>query len=1018
MARYGVDVIEGEPATVPLPQAGHIHVQLLGDFRVEAGTHSVDESGWRLRKARSLVKLLALAPARRLHREQLLELLWPDLAPEAAGNNLRTTLHVARRMLERGPAAPSPALAARGELLALYPDHPVWIDVAAFEEAAVAARRSADPQRYRQATALYGGELLPEDRYEEWASDRRETLRQLWLALLRELAALDEERGQPREAIDVLQQLTAAEPADEPAHVALMRLYAQTGQRLQALRQYQHLRGALQQELDVEPDPASTRLYEEILTGRIAVVPPAAEPADAHAEAGRPAAPRFHLPVELTSFVGREPEIAEIAGLVRRSRLVTLTGPGGSGKTRLAVEAARALAGEHPGGVWFVDLAPLTDPALVVTELIATLGVSDGRGRSPVAAIADALRGRQTLIVLDNCEHLVDACAALADELLRAAPELHILATSRETMRVQGEVVWPVPPLRLEVAGDLLQVEAARLFVERARLANPRLAVTDASARAILDICRALDGMPLAIELAAARTRVLPVEQLAARLDDALALLGGGARATPARHQSLRGAIDWSYDLLSVPEQALFRRLAVFAGGFTPEAAETVCSAGGIERGTILELLFHLADKSLITLWQAGASARVRMMEPLRQYALERLDDAERVVLRERHAAYFLALAEQAEPHLVGPDIAVWIERLDGEHDNLRAALAWVIERGDAERGLRLGHALWRFWLDHSYVAEGRRWLSRVLALPGAAGEHLLFARAHFGAGFLATLQRDLAAAESHHTACLAAARAIDDQRIIASAQAQLGRIALTRGDDQTAERLFEEGLAIRRELGSTREVALSLAFLGQVAHARGAYETAQARLTESVRLHEETGDLAESGWSLGYLGQVAIARGDLGAARQFLERALERAPADSARTIPVLQRLAKVTLDEGHIDEAARLSAQSLRLAGEAWNPSSIELGLATFAAIASARSQAERALRLEAAARNVLDSSGVARLPDEQRWLDRWLEPARQALDRDARERAAAQGRALTVEQAVADALAGRAPAPSEGP
>ncbi|HEX5165571.1 MAG TPA: BTAD domain-containing putative transcriptional regulator, partial [Thermomicrobiales bacterium] len=431
MARQHVDTTEDDPANPALPSA-IVRVQLLGGFRLEVGSHSVDEFNWRLRKARSLVKLLALAPRHRMHREQVLDLLWPDHDPEAAGNNLRSTLHVARRMLEQH-AGPVPAIAVRADYLFLFPDHDVWSDVEAFEDAATAARLTRDPDSFLIATSHYRGELLPEDRYEPWAEERRERLRLTWLSLLRDLTALYEQRGEQRSAIDVLLQMTSAEPADEAAHVALMRLYAQTGQRLQALRQYQHLRDQLQQVLDVEPEPESTRLYEDILAGRFDTISPATEPPvtttviDDH----RPSAPPILVPVELTSFVGRVPELDEICDLVRRSRLVTLTGPGGSGKTRLAIAAARRRADEFVGGVWFVDLAPLADPALGVAEVAGRLGVAGQADRSLIDDVGDVLRDRSALIVLDNCEHLIDTCAGLADALLRAAASLTILATSR-----------------------------------------------------------------------------------------------------------------------------------------------------------------------------------------------------------------------------------------------------------------------------------------------------------------------------------------------------------------------------------------------------------------------------------------------------------------------------------------------------------------------------------------------------------------------------------------------------------
>ncbi|HEX5165409.1 MAG TPA: tetratricopeptide repeat protein, partial [Thermomicrobiales bacterium] len=707
--------------------------------------------------------------------------------------------------------------------------------------------------------------------------------------------------------------------------------------------------------------------------------------------------------------VGRVPELDEICNLLRRSRLVTLTGPGGSGKTRLSIAAARRLADEFVGGVWFVDLAPLADPALVVAEVAGRLGVAGQADRSLIEDVADVLRD-PSLIVLDNCEHLIDTCAGLADVLLRAAASLTILATSREALRVGGEVIWPAPPLRLEVEDDPLQVEAIQLFVERARLANPHFTVTDASSRVILDICRQLDGMPLAIELAAARTRVLPVEQLAARLGDALALLGGGLRTTPERQQSLRGTINWSYALLTPEEQALFRRLAVFAGGFVPEAVEEVCSGEGLARDAVMELLFHLADKSLATPQEDDASARLRMMEPLRQFALERIAETELATLRERHAAYFLTLAEQAAPNLTSPDATTWNTRLDTEHDNLRVALAWVVEHGDAERGLRLGRALWRFWLQRGYFAEGRQWMTRMLAMEGTKMHPQPYADVLFGMGMLALFQTDFAATESHFTACLDVARAANHRVTIASAATQLSIIAQERGDDQTAERLLEEGLAIRLELGRLQEVADSLTMLGEFAFVRSDIETAQTRYEESLKLQQETGDLAQRAKVLDRLAAIAITRGDLATARLLLEEGLEVAEATPYRVPDLLGSLAQVAFDEGDTSEAARLAARCIRSSLEMPRKDRLAWGLLLFATLASARGEGERALRLRTAAQHVLVAAGrsIAFTPILQRWIETRIEPGIVELDVFARERAVRHGTAMTLDEAIADALA----------
>jgi predicted ATPase/DNA-binding SARP family transcriptional activator len=622
----------GAPAGAAPPLA----IRLLGGFGVTIGARVVTTEEWQLQKARSLVKLLALAPDQRLTRDQILEDLWPDFAPEAAVNNLYRTLNAARQVL-----APELPLRLRGGLLALDARGPLTIDVVAFERAAAAARGATDPAAYEAALALYGGELLPEDRYEDWAAARRETLRETYHGLLLAVAGLYEARGETEATLGSLQRLIAADPAHEAAHTALMRVYARTGQRGQAIRQYQALRAALARELDAEPEPATRHLYGDIVTGQY----PEGGRQRAEGEIGERAsavvqgstAPRpgnHNLPATLTSFLGREREVAELRKLLERGtgnaergiwsaagtapapaaeliprsafpvpRLLTLTGIGGGGKTRLAVAAAGAVAADYPDGVQFVELAALRDPALVGDAVAAALGIAEEPGRAVLATLLAALRAKSLLLVLDNCEHLIDAVADLVGTLLSRCAELRILATSREALRLPGEVVWPVPPLRLPEPwgapgpppslADLAANPAVSLFLDRVRQRLPSFTLTSGNASAVVEICRRLDGIPLALELAAARTAVLTVEQIAARLDDALRTLATRERAIPTRQQTLKATLDWSHALLTGEEQALFRRLAVFVGGGTLTAADAVADEWRMEKRFRWRAILH-----------------------------------------------------------------------------------------------------------------------------------------------------------------------------------------------------------------------------------------------------------------------------------------------------------------------------------------------------------------------------------------------------------------------------------------
>jgi non-specific serine/threonine protein kinase len=598
-----------------------------------------------------------------------------------------------------------------------------------------------------------------------------------------------------------------------------------------------------------------------------------------------------------------------VAGLLDPGvRLLTLTGPGGVGKSRLALEAALAVAGDGaPSGAPFaedvrlVELAPLADPALVPQTVAAALGVREGAGRPLTERVAGYLRPRAALLVLDNCEHLAGACAELAQALLQGAPRLCILATSREPLRLAGEAVRPVPPLAVpdppapgtSPSPDALACyPGVRLFVERARAAEPHFELSAATAGAVARVCSRLDGLPLALELAAARARTLAVEQIAARLDDGLRLLAGGERMGPARHQTLRAALDWSYDLLAPEERALFRRLAVFAGGCTLEAAEAVCAGGpgggaaaggkeaegsegdegagaGVAPADVLDLLTQLVDKSLVAVELpdgAGGAARYRLLEPVRQYALDRpgacLDGPG---ARRRHAAYYLDLAEQAEAAFAGPGQGAWLARLEREHTNLREALRWLGESDDTEwRGLRLAGALWRFWWTRSHFAEGRAQLRALLARAGSGAPPEVRAKALLGLGELAFRQGDGAEARRSLEAGLELYRAAGDRRGAGRTQRSLGRMALDAGDHEAARPLLEEALAVERELDDRPALPWSLTYLGWLDLFGGNGSRAEALLREGLAISEELGDQEGIGRLRFSLAHVALDRGDL----------------------------------------------------------------------------------------------------------------------------------------------------------
>jgi predicted ATPase/class 3 adenylate cyclase/Tfp pilus assembly protein PilF len=595
-----------------------------------------------------------------------------------------------------------------------------------------------------------------------------------------------------------------------------------------------------------------------------------------------PAAPaRHNLPAASSSFVGREHECAAVSALLAEARLVTLVGSGGVGKTRLAMAVAEALVDQYPDGVWLVELAPLAEERLVPGVVAQVVGVREEVGRPLTTTLTDYLRSQHLLLVLDNCEHVVTACAALAGALLRTCPHLHLLATSREALEVAGEQRYRVPSLpipdlaRLPPPEQLADTAAVALFVARARERRPDFALGEQNARAVAQVCARLDGIPLAIELAAARVGSLSVDGIAARLDDRFRLLTSGARDALPRLRTLRAALDWSYDLLSGPEQALLDRLSVFARGCTLAAAEAVCPGEGVEDWEILDLLDSLVNKSLVQAEEAGGEVRYTLLETVRQYGQDRLaaaSEAER--LRDRHLAYFLALAEDAAPHLFGAEQATYYDQLETEHDNVRVALRWARERGAVEEGLRLAGALGFFWQVCGYQGEGRGWLEGALAegLGGGA----VHAGALYWAGHLACWQGDFGRGADLIEESLALYRTLGDTSGIARTLGGLADAVELQGDYARATLLQEESLALRRALlGDRLGIAISLDHLGKVAHRRGEYERAAALCEESMALFREVGDHHGIAHSLSWLACVVERQGAYDRAVAMLEEAL-----------------------------------------------------------------------------------------------------------------------------------------------
>lgn len=729
--------------------------------------------------------------------------------------------------------------------------------------------------------------------------------------------------------------------------------------------------------------------------------------------------PRSNLPASTTSLIGREREVAAVRAYLSNAstRLVTLIGPPGIGKTRLALQVGCELLDAYPDGVWWVDLAPLMDDALVPQAVAQVLGVREVPNQTLMEMLANFLRHKHLLLVLDNCEHLITACAQLADDLLTQGANLKILTTSREVLGITGELVYQVPtlslpkPQRLTPTDLLLEYEGICLFVERARAVKSDFVLTKQNAAAVLQICQRLDGIPLALELAAARTKLLSADHIAGRLNDRFNLLTQGSRTALPRQQTLRATVDWSYDLLPKEARILFQRLSVFAGGFTLEAVEAICSEEPLIPRTLLDVLARLVDRSLVKVERQGDYERYRLLETIREYAREKLDESgETDRLRQRHRDFFIALAEQIESKLKGVEQFAGLDRLEVEHDNWRTAWDCAIA-SDAELALRLASALLDFWFQRGNPSEGRAWLTQLLARTKPWGQTAKRAQALSVAGQLAYSQRDFAAARSLLAEALAIARIAGDEKGRALALLWLGRTAHRQHDERAAQAFTEECLTIYQGLQDQWAMAVAIYTLAAVAAAQGQYAEAEERYMQSLAKFQELGDKLRAGTVLNGLGELARLQGDYERAGKFYEEDVEilREQRSPVALVTPLVNQGWVPLHGGDYRKAKALFEESLKLSNEYGNKNGTTISLAGFASVLEMTGKPEQAARLFGAVESLLEGIGMAgRMdPSDQKEFAHYVAAARGQLDEAAFAKAWAEGRAMTLEQAVEFAL-----------
>lgn len=1070
-------------------------VYLLGLPRIELDDVPIQIDR---RKALALLMYLAINPQPH-SRDTLATLFWPGYDQTYARANLRRNLSAINQVLGKN------WLEVERESVTFPRSDDVWIDVAQFHHLLASCEAHGHPPSavcpaclppLTEAVALYHddfltGFTLPDSPdFDDWQLFQAEALRQELAEALERLAKGHAAQEAYKLALAYARRWLALNPLHEPAQRRLMQLYVQAGDPAAALRQYQECVRLLEKELGVAPSVETTELFEAIRAKR----PPSPPVAPAEKSETRtieaaispenfspapmpessPPTPLHNLPLQLTSFIGREKEIAEVKRLLtplsawekaQGVRLVTLTGTGGVGKTRLSLQVATELLHAFPNGVWLVELAALADPVLVVQTVAVALGLREDMGRPMLDILIDHLRAKTALLFLDNCEHLAEACAQLTKMLLQQCPDLRILVSSREALGVPGERVYRVPSLSFPLSHapvsdlqSLLQYESTRLFIERAATALPSFTVTKDNALAIAQICYRLDGIPLAIELAAARIQMLRVEQIATRLDDRFRLLTGGNRTALPRHQTLCALIDWSYDLLSEPERALLRRLSVFAGGWTLEAAEAVCQDEGgkikdgkspsLQPSPMFDLLTQLVNKSIVLVERVqGEEAHYRLLETIRQYGHKKLEEAgEANRIRHHHLDYFLNLAEQAELELIGPRQVTWLGRLDEELDNIRVALGWSLER-NVQAGLRLAGALMGYWEAHSPLQEGVDWLLQLLNQPGASVRNQVRAKALMGLSYLKSWQNEFAQAHSLAEEGLALYQELGDPHGVAFALDRLGRILclqdgheagrplgleslalyrtlgdplglaevlgslgrlLDNQDYARARAYLEESLAICRELGHVKGVSDRLRELGLLALRHADYASARSWLTESLELQRTLGGPGIA-MVIDTLGELALKEGEYEQARAYLEESvsLNRESGQTYTSLWSLARLGYVALRQGDLTRAYTLFMECQRRFKEVGWKIGVVYALEGLASLAVVQDRPERAVCLFAWADAMRQTIGNRRPPVEQADVDRDFAIIRAQLDEAVITAAQAEGRAMTLEQAIAYAL-----------
>lgn len=957
----------------------YLEMFLLGRFEVRLDGQPVPIDS---RPVQSLLTYLALHPNIDHRREKLAGVIWPDSGEASARANLRQALWRLRQ------AIGDDHLQVESESLRLTTGPSCRVDAVVLD----ADIGDLDLDAYR-------GELLP-GVYDDWVVLERDRLESVYQRRVQAAVGDLVRQGRWSEVLRSAEAWVARGQVPEPAYRALMTAHAALGDLGAMAQAYQRCVDALRSDLGVDASQETQELFRKLRSGERT---PAAAAATSE---GTLAA--GNLPAQTNTFIGRETEIEAIREQLTRpeTRLLTLTGPGGTGKTRLAIRVASSLQGQFEHGVRFVDLESLSEASRVASAIAVALGVRE-RGEIPVQeALGALLRQRQLLIVLDNFEHVIEA-APLVGQLLAVAPGVKFLVTSRESLQIYGESEFSVAPLPLPAiqtsasAASVAKSDSVRLFVERARAARPDWELTNENAAAIAEICRRVDGLPLALELAAARVRIFPPEELLARLESRLGTLTAGPRDVPDRQRTLRGTIAWSYDHLEEPDRTLFARLSVFAGGATLFAAEAVCAEAG--QADFPDALLSLVNKSLIR-QEPGSEGgvRYRMLETLREFAIERLQESgAEGEIRERHAGYFADWMEEAASWMDGPHQLVWLDRMQADHDNLRAALKWALESGAVELGLRLAGAAAPLWVVRGHLQEGydtsRALLERAVGAPAS----LPLARTTIGAARLAYRQNNLEAAERLYATALELFRKLGDVRGAASSLIGIGMSETERGEYRVAPKRFAQALGEHRSVGDHSGEGNALINLGWTAMRAGDYGPAKEYLHDGLAAYQRAGDAVGVAFTYSGLGELYLRTGDLDQASRFLQDSLQarRALGDKWGMGATLGSMGWAALEGGDAASAAARLKESLRLRNELGEKGGMAWCLEKMAEVAAATDASDRAVTLYGGAAELRSSIGSSIDPADQAAHQQRLASLREQLGEAEFESAWRRGVQLTL-------------------